>query len=1231
MAALALLVGLMIPLGMWGQNPVNGGEMTRTETVVTWTATAANNFGSTISQVNGTKTGSINTGSFSWNYVNTLTYLKSGKSDHQSFLNTGFIQIGSSNAYHRLELSTSEIPGTIKSVSVECSSASGAHKLTIAVGSTKYKDAESTPSGQPTENGNYVVTGTGNASGSISILLAPGSGALYIKSISVTYEETNLAPTTTLIDGQYITNTDLNQGTSAGYLVAEVYDENDVLITDADVTWDSTDEDVATISQDGVVTLVGVGTTTITATFEGDATNATSFDTYELTVINTAPWVTATPSTLNSFSYAVNLGPSVAQTISIEGAYLASNVTVELDGAQGSSFEISQDGTTWTNSIVLAPTRGAIASTNISVRMKAGLVVDSYSDVLRVKYNNSNMVSINLSGSVDTIMTVTEVLSASTLPSGTVYVSGIVSSFFGDNILDDGNNYRYYISEDGVEEDEIRVYKGKGLNNQQFANVDDVLIGDHVIICGELSVYNDMVQFNANNFIVSLTRPDSYTLTVSSLSHAEMFVFAGNSSEMLFEGVGSGSVIEGASVVLSVEPEYGYELSSLMVDGEEHVNDINSGAYVFNMPSHDVEVTVATTRLAYYTVTFKTNGVLETTMDIVQGDHISDAGTLPTVTNDYIPAGYEFMGWYAGDYAVSNTAPATYITDAFEPQGNVTVNAVFAEVVTPGTPDTWTKITDLSTVTAGVYALIDADGYAFNGSMSSGHGQHTAATFSFTNNVATSAPTGTCELTLTASGNGFTMYNSAKGFLYASKAGSGGLAWHSSEDNYWYYDEVNDQDNWIYSKSYNGSNAMLRVYDHTFRTYAANNNNPVYMAKKTAGAPAEYGNYRTSLTETSNPLVITGYGQNAGGYYLIASPVYVSPSSVTNMLANSYDLYYFDQNNDLEWRNYKQNAFNLEPGKGYLYANSNTVSLTFNGTAYNGTGEITLTQGSGKWANWNLIGNPWTNDAILQDGNGTNANNVAYYTMNQDGDELAAGTTGATIAAMNGVFVEAATDGQVVYFNEVASAPGGEDVTPQVSLNITKNRGCLIDRAIVRFDEGGVLHKFQLNPNNTKIYITEVNQDYAVVRGANEGELPVNFKAKENGTYTLSVNIENVEMNYLHLIDNMTGADIDLLQTPSYTFDANVNDYESRFRLVFSANNGSNDNGNETFAYYNGSEWMINNIGDATLQVVDVMGRILSNQTISGNTSTTLNTTPGVYMLRLINGENVKVQKVVVR
>jgi hypothetical protein len=68
----------------------------------------------------------------------------------------------------------------------------------------------------------------------------------------------------------------------------------------------------------------------------------------------------------------------------------------------------------------------------------------------------------------------------------------------------------------------------------------------------------------------------------------------------------------------------------------------------------------------------------------------------------------------------------------------------------------------------------------------------------------------------------------------------------------------------------------------------------------------------------------------------------------------------------------------------------------------------------------------------------------------------------------------------------------------------------------------------------------------------------VSFKAKENGTYTISVDVDNVEMDYLHLIDNLTGTDVDLLalrqaQGPaSYTFTAKTTDDASRFKLLFS-------------------------------------------------------------------------------
>ena len=73
------------------------------------------------------------------------------------------------------------------------------------------------------------------------------------------------------------------------------------------------------------------------------------------------------------------------------------------------------------------------------------------------------------------------------------------------------------------------------------------------------------------------------------------------------------------------------------------------------------------------------------------------------------------------------------------------------------------------------------------------------------------------------------------------------------------------------------------------------------------------------------------------------------------------------------------------------------------------------------------------------------------------------------------------------------------------------------------------------------------------------------------------------------------------------------------------------DEFNADFAYYNGNEWVVKNEGDATLQVVDITGRILSSERISGCVSKTITATPGVYMLRLLNGNGVKVHKVVAK
>jgi hypothetical protein len=110
----------------------------------------------------------------------------------------------------------------------------------------------------------------------------------------------------------------------------------------------------------------------------------------------------------------------------------------------------------------------------------------------------------------------------------------------------------------------------------------------------------------------------------------------------------------------------------------------------------------------------------------------------------------------------------------------------------------------------------------------------------------------------------------------------------------------------------------------------------------------------------------------------------------------------------------------------------------------------------------------------------------------------------------------------------------------------------------------------------------------------------------------------------------MTGTDVDLLATPSYTFEARKSDYASRFKLLFSAN-ADNNEVDEDFAFISDGNIIILNEGEATLQVIDIMGRIVSTQTVNGNASVNNVGAAGVYVLQLINGNNVKTQKIVVR
>lgn len=388
---------------------------------------------------------------------------------------------------------------------------------------------------------------------------------------------------------------------------------------------------------------------------------------------------------------------------------------------------------------------------------------------------------------------------------------------------------------------------------------------------------------------------------------------------------------------------------------------------------------------------------------------------------------------------------------------------------------------------------------------------------------------------------------------------------------------------------------------------------------------------------------------NNKGFEIISFPVDgLDPTSVDGLIpttpqSDPYAFYAFvpyntdsDGTNYLEWVHYGSDNFgDVNPYRGYLYSRRDGTEISVTGEVMSSgspaTGDVYKLYGGERFDGWALMGNPFVCNAYVTSNVGEmNFYKIGRTTEQQDYDEFVPFDNSTPIEPMGGVMVRFYEDMDgVVYSRELLTGEANSGILNMVARKAnSRSANSRLDRARLRFGTGRNLPKLQLNPNHTKVYIPEGAKDYAVYYTEGAGSVPVNFKAEENGRYTLDFSTENVSFNYLHLIDNMTGADVDLLETPYYTFSAKSTDYESRFKVVFATGEASND---DNFAFYSNGSWVVNNEGEATLQVIDVMGHVLSSERISGATTKAINAASGIYMLRLINGDNVKVQKIVVR
>ena len=438
-----------------------------------------------------------------------------------------------------------------------------------------------------------------------------------------------------------------------------------------------------------------------------------------------------------------------------------------------------------------------------------------------------------------------------------------------------------------------------------------------------------------------------------------------------------------------------------------------------------------------------------------------------------------------------------------------------------------------------------------------------------------------------------------------------------------------------------GSFAFGNAYDMEIANVESHNPIPptigeeaVFPAGQTIYVPyASLNDYKSAeywedyFFEGMAVKTVSGYGEGEGNYRFIASPLVENtvPTMVDNMITEtSYDLYRFDQSEDAEWQNYKANSFNLVNGQGSLYANSEEMNHVFKGNFNEDeTKEVELAyDANADFAGWNLVGNPFPDSAYA---------NRSYYVMNEEGsaiEPIAVSSTTA-IEPCTGIMVKADEVGESVTFTKSTRQVESNGLL-QIAVAENTRSNTIEDKAVVSFNEGDALGKFVFNKNIAQISIPQGGEDYAIACVEKRGEMPLNFKAAKNGSYTFSVNPEAVEMEYLHLVDNLTGNDIDLLVTPSYTFEVKTSDYASRFRLVFSVYEDVDGDNEEPFAFIsNGSIIVTGDYDSAMMQIVDLTGRVVVSTEVANNVSVNKLAT-GVYVLRLINGENVRTQKIVV-
>ena len=661
-------------------------------------------------------------------------------------------------------------------------------------------------------------------------------------------------------------------------------------------TWTSSNEDVATVNQSGVVTLKAVGETTITASFAGNINYKSGEASFTLQVVDNRQDATVTWKNANNETITV---------LNIDKGQSVQGITVSCSD-ENFTFTTSHLQQLWGTNETHDNCQGTMpAGYELSINSVWTVALGTMTVTATFPGNDkykpaSATLTINVIGGTATApYTVAEARAAIDAGTGTndVYAKGIVSEIV--TALNNSGQITYNISEDGTTtSDQLQVYKGKSYDGENFVSEDEIQVGDVVIIHGTLKNYKGTYEFDANNQLYfnqpKLTVDDEdKTVTVNAAgtitSHEQQTI------KINYRNFTTAPSANNVSVVFCEEN------GTLKAEGYDWINSItynggDDGYFTMNCSFAEntgdtrtgyAEVAVTVGSTIYYsdiititqsapatshTATFYVNGTQISPVEIETGSAID----FPEVSDI---DGMTFLGWTDNEISGTQTS-ANYVTEATMGDGDVTYYAVFALLV-PGTSTTYTdELThDLIDVTGTSYSnwsgITDKSGAVYAGN-SAGDNDAIQLRSKNSSGIVTTASGGKLKKVSvvwnsnnTADERTLDIYG--KNNEYTSAADLYG----------------NAQGTKVGSISKNGTTMELTVEGDYEYVGLRSNNGAMYLDKITieweSGTPDSYSDYCTTIPEMLTVTIAEACTDGKGKFYgtYSSSSAFKVPANVT--------------------------------------------------------------------------------------------------------------------------------------------------------------------------------------------------------------------------------------------------------------------------------------------------------------------------------------------------------------